>query len=78
MIRTVDPWRPATAHSDEYAFGGIRSDTLDRPFKLIPTCWHHCDENSLPAEHRYKEPARIRQIHAEQVEFVRHWLNSTA
>lgn len=31
-----DPWRPATTHSEEFASGGAREDTLDRPFKLIP------------------------------------------
>ncbi|KDN42721.1 hypothetical protein K437DRAFT_257745 [Tilletiaria anomala UBC 951] len=70
-----DPWRPACAHSEEYAFGGARSDTLERPFKLIPDCWHHCDENSLPVAQRDNEPPRIKAIHQEQVEFVKHWLH---
>ncbi|WFC99180.1 hypothetical protein MYAM1_001924 [Malassezia yamatoensis] len=68
-----DPWRPMTEHSDEYAAGGDREDTLTRPFKLIPNCWHHCDSDGL-ADPR-KEPTRIQQIHQAQVEFVRHWLD---
>jgi hypothetical protein len=32
-LRTVDPWRPATPHSD-YAYD--REDTVLRPFKIIP------------------------------------------
>ncbi|CAD6886895.1 unnamed protein product [Tilletia laevis] len=71
-----DPWRPATPHSEEYAGGGARTDTLMRPFKLIPNCWHHCDQNSLPSDERKagKEPERIRKIHEEEVAFVRAWL----
>ncbi|KAE8250500.1 hypothetical protein A4X13_0g4671 [Tilletia indica] len=71
-----DPWRPATPHSEEFAGGGARSDTLMRPFKLIPNCWHHCDQNGLSSEDRKagKEPERIRKIHEEEVEFVQAWL----
>ncbi|KAK0532767.1 Serine carboxypeptidase S28 [Tilletia horrida] len=71
-----DPWRPATPHSEEFAGGGGRADTLMRPFKLIPNCWHHCDQNGLPSKDRKagKEPERIRKIHEEEVIFVRAWL----
>ncbi|WFD30936.1 hypothetical protein MSPP1_001962 [Malassezia sp. CBS 17886] len=67
-----DPWRPMTVHSEEYAYGGTRLDTLDRPFKLIPECWHHCDSDGYSDPDA--EPPRIRDIHTEQVAFVRHWL----
>ncbi|KAL9937911.1 hypothetical protein V8E36_003456 [Tilletia maclaganii] len=71
-----DPWRPATPHSEEFAGGGRRADTLMRPFKLIPNCWHHCDQNGLPTAERKagKEPERIRKIHAEEIAFVWAWL----
>jgi hypothetical protein len=64
-----DPWRPATVHSQEFG-SKRRKDTLNRPFKLIATCWHHCDENG----NKTYEPSRIRSIHAQEVEFVQHWL----
>ena len=67
-----DPWRPATVHSEEFAYGGARADTLDRPFKLIPDCWHHCDENGV--KDPKKTPERVRQIHKQQIHFVKHWL----
>lgn len=67
-----DPWRPATVHSEEYAHGGARPDTLQRPFKLIPDCWHHCDENGV--KNPAKTPRRVRLIHEQQVQFVKHWL----
>lgn len=67
-----DPWRPATVHSEEYAYGGARADTIQRPFKLIPDCWHHCDENGVKDEK--KTPERVRLIHEQQVEFVKEWL----
>uniref|UniRef100_V5F0R2 Hydrolytic enzymes of the alpha/beta hydrolase fold n=2 Tax=Kalmanozyma brasiliensis (strain GHG001) TaxID=1365824 RepID=V5F0R2_KALBG len=67
-----DPWRPATVHSEEFAYGGAREDTVTRPFKLIPDCWHHCDENGVKDEK--KTPERVRLIHEQQVEFVKAWL----
>ncbi|SAM70655.1 uncharacterized protein UBRO_00459 [Ustilago bromivora] len=67
-----DPWRPATVHSEEFASGGARADTIQRPFKLIPDCWHHCDENGLKDDK--KTPERVRLIHEQQVEFVKQWL----
>ncbi len=67
-----DPWRPATVHSEEFAYGGAREDTVQRPFKLIPDCWHHCDENGVKDES--KTPERVRLIHEQQVAFVREWL----
>ncbi|KAI5450429.1 Serine carboxypeptidase S28 [Naganishia albida] len=64
-----DPWRPATPQSD---YAVKRNDTLLRPVKLIPNAVHHFDENGLldPSE----EPKRIRRVHAEEVEFVKSWL----
>ena len=67
-----DPWRPMTMHSFEYAYGGTRENTLDRPFWLIPDCWHHCDSDGLADSH--KEPLRIRAVHEAMRTFVRHWL----
>ncbi|WFD01614.1 hypothetical protein MOBT1_000290 [Malassezia obtusa] len=67
-----DPWRPMTQHSDEYAYGGLRDDTMERPFKLIPHCWHHCDSDGLAD--MAQEPQRIQDIHRSQIAFVRHWL----
>ncbi|PWN50319.1 hypothetical protein IE53DRAFT_296762, partial [Violaceomyces palustris] len=68
-----DPWRPATVHSEEFAMGGARSDTLDRPFKLIADCWHHCDENGN--KDGTVVPPRVKAIHKQEVEFVKHWLS---
>lgn len=31
-----DPWRPASQHSEEFAYGGVRTSTYDRPFHLVP------------------------------------------
>ncbi|WFC95178.1 hypothetical protein MBRA1_001825 [Malassezia brasiliensis] len=67
-----DPWRPMTQHSEEYAYGGVREDTIETPFKLIPDCWHHCDSSGLADPS--KEPPRIREIHDAQIAFVQHWL----
>ncbi|KAI0742186.1 peptidase S28 [Irpex lacteus] len=65
----VDPWRPATPHSD---YANDRPDTLARPFKVIPGGVHHWDENGL--RKREDEPVEIQQIHGEIVEFVLEWL----
>ena len=67
-----DPWRPMTQHSEEYAYGGVREDTVDTPFKLIPDCWHHCDSSGLADPS--KEPPRIREIHDAEIAFVQRWL----
>ncbi|KAJ7143549.1 serine carboxypeptidase S28-domain-containing protein, partial [Mycena crocata] len=65
----VDPWRPATPHSD-YAFD--RPDTTLRPFKVIPGGVHHYDEWGLL--NLADEPPEIRKIHEEMIHFVREWL----
>ncbi|KAJ7080507.1 serine carboxypeptidase S28-domain-containing protein [Mycena epipterygia] len=65
----VDPWRPATPHSD-YAFD--RKDTTLRPFKLIPGGVHHYDEWGLL--NLADEPPEIRKIHEEMIFFVGEWL----
>ncbi|EJD41230.1 peptidase S28 [Auricularia subglabra TFB-10046 SS5] len=66
---TADPWMPATPHSWH---AKPRPDTTRRPFKWIVDAVHHWDENGLanPAD----EPRRIREIHYEEVQFVRSWL----
>jgi len=68
----IDPWRPMTPHSTYYA--SDRPDTIDRPFKIIPGGVHHWDENGLrnPA----REPADIKKIHKQIVDFVVEWLKS--
>ncbi|KAJ6584032.1 serine carboxypeptidase S28-domain-containing protein [Mycena vulgaris] len=65
----VDPWRPATPHSD-YAYD--REDTILRPFKVIPGGVHHYDEWGLPD--LADEPPHIRKIHEEMIFFVGEWL----
>ncbi|KAJ6611408.1 serine carboxypeptidase S28-domain-containing protein [Mycena sp. CBHHK59/15] len=65
----VDPWRPATPHSD-YAFD--REDTTLRPFKVIPGGVHHYDEWGLL--NLADEPPEIREIHEEMIFFVKEWL----
>ncbi|KAF8625947.1 hypothetical protein AX17_006673 [Amanita inopinata Kibby_2008] len=65
----VDPWRPNTPHSS-YAQG--REDTKLRPFKLIPNAVHHYDEYGL--RNMSDEPAEIRIIHEEIIDFVLEWL----
>ncbi|KZV66837.1 peptidase S28 [Peniophora sp. CONT] len=67
---SVDPWRPDTPHSTYYAKD--RADTLLRPFKLIPGGVHHWDENGLADPSQ--EPSEIQRIHAEEVAFVKSWL----
>ncbi|KDQ17272.1 hypothetical protein BOTBODRAFT_648619 [Botryobasidium botryosum FD-172 SS1] len=66
---TQDPWLGATPHS---WLAKNRTDTVQRPFKLIPNGVHRYDENGM-ADHS-KEPAYIQQIHTQEVEFVRGWL----
>ncbi|KAK7022095.1 serine carboxypeptidase S28-domain-containing protein [Favolaschia claudopus] len=65
----VDPWRPATPHSD-YAYD--REDTVLRPFKVIPGGVHHFDEWGLP--NLADEPLEIQAIHGEMIYFVKEWL----
>src|SRR4051794_9908574 len=67
---TEDPWSQATPHS-RYA-PKKRADTISEPFKWIKTGIHHFDENGLK-DHTL-EPAHIRQIHREEIEFVKAWL----
>lgn len=64
-----DPWSQATPHS---RYAPKREDTIERPFKWISTGLHHYDENGL--KNHTLEPAHIRQIHAQEVEFVKAWL----
>ncbi|EJD45939.1 peptidase S28 [Auricularia subglabra TFB-10046 SS5] len=66
---TADPWVPITTHS---WYARPRADTTRRPFKWIIDAVHHWDENGLtnPAD----EPRRIREIHFDQVQFVKAWL----
>lgn len=69
-----DPWRPATAHSSEFATP--RPHTLDRPFILIPNATHHWDENGWnKAQGGPKPPAQIEAVHAEMVKAAKHWLS---
>jgi len=65
----VDPWRPATPHSQ---YAAPRNDTLERPFKLIPNAVHHYDEYGLARLE--DEPPEILQVHLEMIEFVQKWL----
>ncbi|KAF8905141.1 serine carboxypeptidase S28-domain-containing protein [Mucidula mucida] len=65
----VDPWRPATPHSD---YAKDREDTIVRPFKLIPDAVHHYDEWGY--KNLADEPEEIRQIHGEMILFVLEWL----
>ncbi|KAJ3552182.1 hypothetical protein NM688_g4286 [Phlebia brevispora] len=64
-----DPWRPNTPHSD---IAKNRSDTIIRPFKLIPGAVHHYDENGI-ANHSAEPPA-IHTIHDQEIQFVQAWL----
>ncbi|TFL01721.1 peptidase S28 [Pterulicium gracile] len=66
----VDPWRPDTPHSIQYAQD--REDTILRPFKIIPGGVHHWDENGLV--NKTAEPADIKKVHDEMVVFVLAWL----
>ncbi|CAO1616575.1 unnamed protein product [Sympodiomycopsis kandeliae] len=43
-----DPWKEMTVHSETFNNGGIRSNTLNKPFWIIPNGTHHWDENGLP------------------------------
>ena len=64
-----DPWSQATPHSRH---APKRKDTIGRPFKQIKTGIHHYDENGLT--NHTLEPLHIREIHAQEVEFVKSWL----
>jgi hypothetical protein len=66
----VDPWRPATPHSEN---ARNREDTILRPFKLIADGVHHYDENGLHDIGR--EPPEIQLVHEEIVRFVESWLD---
>ena len=61
-------WLYATPHH------GHRLDTLDEPFKLIPGGVHHWDQNGSADLKRESEPAAIRQVHVEEIQFVQSWL----
>ncbi|KAK7748724.1 hypothetical protein SLS53_000747 [Cytospora paraplurivora] len=68
-----DPWRAATPH----AIGlPDRVSTTSEPFILIPTGVHHWDENGLfPNETTASlPPAFIKETQAEEVDFVKAWL----
>lgn len=65
----IDPWRPCTPHSQ---YAPERTDTVSRPFKLIPDGVHHHDQNGLK-KHK-EEPKHIQKIHHEEVKFVKAWL----
>jgi hypothetical protein len=64
-----DPWSQATPHN---RYAPKREDTIGRPFKWIKTGIHHYDENGLK-DHTL-EPGHIQRIHAQEVEFVKSWL----
>ncbi|OBZ72031.1 putative serine protease EDA2 [Grifola frondosa] len=65
----ADPWRGDTPHSPE---AKNRTDTIIRPFKLIPGAVHHWDENGLADPSA--EPPAIHTIHQQEIEFVKAWL----
>jgi hypothetical protein len=64
-----DPWSQATPHS---RYAPQRKDTIGQPFKWIKTGIHHYDQNGL--KNHALEPPHIRNIHAQEVEFVKSWL----
>ena len=72
-LSTDDPWRPVSVHSQDFPVPK-RHDSLQRGSWVIPDCWHHCDENSLPVEQRDNEPPRIKAVHAREVEWVKAWI----
>ncbi|KZT27441.1 peptidase S28 [Neolentinus lepideus HHB14362 ss-1] len=65
----VDPWRPATPHSD---YAPDRPDTILQPFKIIPEAVHHYDEYGL--RDITQEPPEILKVHLEMIDFVTEWL----
>ncbi|GAA5864820.1 hypothetical protein JCM3774_004240 [Rhodotorula dairenensis] len=69
-----DPWLYATPHSPLAPHHGRRPDTLDEPFKLIPGGVHHWDQNGSVDLKRESEPAAIRRVHLDEIEFVQSWL----
>ncbi|ORX39182.1 serine carboxypeptidase S28-domain-containing protein [Kockovaella imperatae] len=64
-----DPWRPATPGSD---LAPKRKSTVNKPVHLIYNGIHHYDENGL-SDHD-KEPARIRDIHELEKNFISEWV----
>ncbi|ORY33065.1 serine carboxypeptidase S28-domain-containing protein [Naematelia encephala] len=64
-----DPWRPMTPGAD---IAPKRTSTVKRPVHIIFDGVHHYDENGL-TDHS-AEPARIRDVHELEVNFVSEWL----
>ncbi|SCV73373.1 BQ2448_7299 [Microbotryum intermedium] len=67
---SMDPWLYATPHSP-HTKG--RKDSLEEPYKLIDGGVHHWDENGRSGRSG-GEPDSIRDIHAQEIEFVAFWL----
>ncbi|KAI4164235.1 MAG: hypothetical protein LQ342_002200 [Letrouitia transgressa] len=70
----IDPWRGASPHSP---LASDRPDTTDEPFILIDDAVHHWDENGLFPNETTADlpPAPVREAQAEEVEFVKAWLD---
>ncbi|WVR08970.1 hypothetical protein IAU60_006029 [Kwoniella sp. DSM 27419] len=64
-----DPWRPMTPQSD---WAPKRNSSVNKPVHLIFDGVHHYDENGL--SNHAKEPFRIRDVHALEVNFVSEWV----
>lgn len=68
-----DPWRPATAHSVDFAGVKQREHTLERPFLLVANGTHHWDENG-PTKGGSKPPGQVEAVHAEMIKAVQLWV----
>ncbi|PWN26716.1 hypothetical protein BDZ90DRAFT_280210 [Jaminaea rosea] len=68
-----DPWRPATAHSVDFAGVKQRAHTLERPFLLVANGTHHWDENG-PTKGGSKPPGQVEAVHAEMIKAVQLWV----
>ncbi|KAL9612395.1 MAG: hypothetical protein Q9167_002989 [Letrouitia subvulpina] len=70
----IDPWRGASPHSP---LASDRPDTTDEPFILIDGAVHHWDENGRFPNETTPDlpPAPVRDTQAEEVEFVKAWLD---
>lgn len=71
-----DPWRGASPHSVLARNGGNRTSTIEEPCLLIEGAVHHWDENGLfPNETTATlPPAPVKEVQAQEVEFVKAWL----
>lgn len=69
-----DPWREVSAHSELYANGGTRPNSLERPTILIPDGIHHDDEYGVVPGTNVTKPWRVQHVQDQLIAAVKSWL----